>query len=381
MTVSSINISSDDNEDDDLMDTSDSTNSTEYDSEDEIEPNSTPILLTPPGKPNSRKTKLLKASTLPLVSVMNARSCYNKCENIKQFMKEMGIEAGIFSETWEREELSLETLLGLSNYKVHSYKREKVKARKQPGGGCAIVYNENRFKATKLDVFIPRGVEACWLMLKPLNNMGHVENIAMASIYCSPNSKFKTATINHIIDTIHLLRAQYDNRVNYLIGGDLNQLKIDRILDAYGSLRQIISFGTRKSAILEKIITDLHTLFQPPRCLPPIQVDEDKDGSDSDHNIVILAPIEISNNQKREKRSDITRPLPDTGVSQFADFITAHTWGEVVGEGNIDQKVLNFHKTLRTKLDEFCPEKNVMVSYLDKKWMSPQLKNLNRRAK
>ena len=68
-------------------------------------------------------------------------------------MKEMGIEAGIISETWERDEQSLETLLGLNNYKVHSYKREKRKAKKQTGGGCAIVYDENRFKATELDVF------------------------------------------------------------------------------------------------------------------------------------------------------------------------------------------------------------------------------------
>ena len=97
--------------------------------------------------------------------------------------------------------------------------------------------------------------------MKPLNSNDLVENIAIASIYVSPTSKFKTVTIDHIIDSIHLLRAQFDNRVNYLIGGDLNQLKIDRILDAYGSLRQVIMFGTRKSAILEKIITDLHTLY------------------------------------------------------------------------------------------------------------------------
>ena len=33
------------------------------------------------------------------------------------------------------------------------------------------------------------------------------------------------------------------------------------------------------------------------------------------------------------------------------------------------------------KLDEFFPEKTFKVSYLDKKWMSPQLKNLNRKTK
>ena len=52
-----------------------------------------------------------------------------------------------------------------------------------------------------------------------------------------------------------------------------------------------------------------------------------------------------------------------------------------MGEKDIDQKVKNFHNTIRIKLDEHFPEKTVMVSYLDKKWMSPQLENLNRKVK
>ena len=154
----------------------------------------------------------------------------------------------------------------------------------------------------------------------------------------SPSSKFKTATINHVIDTIHLLRAQYDNKINYLIGGDLNQLKLDRILDAYGPLRQVITFPSRKSAILEMLITDLHTMYQPPECLAPLQVDDDKTGKDSDHNIALLAPILMTNNRKVIKRLVKTRPLPDQGVSQFSQFITTHTWEEVLGEGILIKK-------------------------------------------
>ena len=374
-------ISNDSDITDNIMDTSATTAKSNYDSEDEIDQETSPINLTPPSKPNSRKTRVLKASTLPMVCVLNARSVYNKKDNLKIFMKELGIEAGIISETWERDELSIEELMGLDNYKVHSYKREKKKSKKQPGGGCAIIYNENRFRASKLDIYVPPGVEACWLLLKPLNPTDLVENIAMAAIYVSPSSKFKTATINHIIDTLHIIRAQYDNKVNFLIGGDLNQLKIEQILDAYGSLRQIISFGTRKSAILEKVITDLHTLYQPPRCLPPLQVDAHSEGKDSDHNIIVLAPILMTENVPRQKRTVKSRPLPESGVNKFSGFITSHTWEEVLKEGNIDQKVSNFHNILKSKLDEFCPEKVVKISYLDKKWMNPHLKNLNRRIK
>ena len=360
---------------------SDDSNVTTYDTEDEIEPDNEPINISPPQMPSKRKQKILQASSLPLVAVMNARSLYNKADNFKTFMKELSVEVGIVSETWEREEQSLEQLLQMSGYNVHSYKRPKVKAKKQPGGACAIIYNEKRFKATKLDVAVPKGVEACWLLLKPVEKNDLIENIALASIYVSPTSVYKTASINHIIDTIHLLRAKYDNKINYLIAGDVNRLKIDQILDSYGPLRQIITSATRNSAILENIITDLHTLYQAPECLPPLQVDEDKAGSDSDHNIVLLPPITVNNNTKRPKRTVVTRPLPGTGVSQFTQFMATHSWGEVLEEEELDRKVENFHQTLRHKLDEYLPEKTVMISYLDKKWMTPQLKNLNRKIK
>jgi hypothetical protein len=133
--------------------------------------------------------------------------------------------------------------------------------------------------------------------------------------------------------------------------------------------------------ILENIITDLHTLYQTPQCLPPLQVDEDKAASDSDHNIAVLPPIKVNTGSKPAKKPVVTRPLPQSGVDQFGQFIGTHSWEEVLGEQNIDMKVENFHNTLRTNLDEYFPEKTVMVSYLDKKWMTPQLKNLNRKLK
>ena len=264
---------------------------------------------------------------------------------------------------------------------IHTYRRPKTKSRRQPGGSCAIICNERRFKFKILNIQVPTGVEACWALLKPINKSDLIENIAAASIYVSPNSVYKTATINHIIETIHLLRSQFDNKINYIIGGDINHLKVDRILDSYGALRQIITTATRKSAILDCIITDLHTLYQMPRCLPPLQVDSDKDGSDSDHNIILLPPITSEHISRHGKRTVITRPLPDSAVNKFSQFICTHSWEEVIGERDIDKKVNNFHNTLRSKLDEFFPERKVLVSYMDKKWITPQLKNLNRKIK
>ena len=132
---------------------------------------------------------------------------------------------------------------------------------------------------------VPVGVEAAWVVFTPFSNTVHhrVKKIAVGTFYVSPRSPHKDATLDHIIESIHLLRARYDNEIHFLLGGDLNRLAIEPILDSYGALKQVISTGTRGDAILENIITDLHSFYHPPSTLAPPQVDTGKKGSDTDH--------------------------------------------------------------------------------------------------
>ena len=58
----------------------------------------------------------------------------------------------------------------------------------------------------------------------------------------------------------------------------------------------------RLGATLEIILTDLHSLYHPPTTLPPHEVDQDKDGADSDHNIVIMAPLSNGNYEVKRKK-------------------------------------------------------------------------------
>ena len=135
---------------------------------------------------------------------------------------------------------------------------------KQPGGGCAIIFSEERFKISEHFVPVPGGVEAVWSLVQPKEEKCRVRKIAVCSLYVSPSSKFKTKTIDHLVETIHLLRSQHDNDISFLLAGDLNQLNISRILECYGGLKQLVTDGTRNSAILEYIITDLQGFFHPP---------------------------------------------------------------------------------------------------------------------
>ena len=207
-----------------------------------------------------------------------------------------------------------------------------------------------------------------------------VKRIAVCSVYVSPRSKHKLETINHIIENIHLLRAKYDNNVHFCIGGDFNRLEITDILECYGGLKQIVSVNTRKSATLSIVLTDLHSFFHPPTILPPLQVDTDKKGKDSDHGIVVLAPK--SNAQykvNRIKKIIKTRPIPQSQLLKFEKDLANYPWEVVLGGSSPDEQAREFHNYLRSLLEMYFPEKTTQISNFDRKWFSPALKQLHRK--
>ena len=287
------------------------------------------------------------------------------------------------SETWERQTQSLDNLLSSFQLKTISHKRENNNNNRQPGGGCAIFYNETRFSVEKLEVSPPDGVEATWAIFTPkkTDSMTYrVNKILVGSIYVSPRSRHKADTINHIIETMHYVRSLYDNDIHFLFGGDFNRLDISEILNSHGALKQFVSSPTRKQALQEIILTDLHTFFYPPTTLPPLQVDSDKGGSDSDHNTIVMAPR--SNTQFKVdhvKKTRTIRPTPQSKIEDFGKEITTHTWSDVLQAESVDEKTSLFHNYILHLLNKHFPEKKVNMSSLDKKWMSPTLKTLHRR--
>ena len=196
----------------------------------------------------------------------------NKKANLREMLNTLGPSVTMLSETWEREKMRLKDVIKSDQFGIISCYRKN----KSPGGGAAIIFDKNRFSAEDADIIVPSEVEAVWTVLRPLSGQlkyCKVKRILVASIYISPNSTVKPEVIEHIIQSIHLVRAKYDNEVNCLIGGDFNRVKVAEILECYGGLHQVISVPTRKNATLSILLTDLHTLYHPPTTLPPLQAD------------------------------------------------------------------------------------------------------------
>ena len=80
---------------------------------------------------------------------------------------------------------------------------------------------------------VPPGVEVAWAVLTPRRMDGRLQRvgrICVAVVYIAPESPFKEEAINHLIHTVHLIRAKYNNEVHFLLAGDYNRVGVEEIL-------------------------------------------------------------------------------------------------------------------------------------------------------
>ena len=86
--------------------------------------------------------------------------------------------------------------------------------------------------------------------------------------------------------------------------------------------------ATRKTAILENVITDLATFYHEPTTLEPLKNDEEGIGKPSDHNMLVIEPIQFL--QERTRRTIRTLPMPESSIQEFMRDISGHDWKDVL---------------------------------------------------
>ena len=111
---------------------------------------------------------------------------------------------------------------------------------------------------------VPEGIEVIWGLVKSKLPSKNVKKICIAAIYINPRSKIKQQNIDHIIQSIHVVRSKYGNDIFFALTGDFNKTKIEDILNCYGALQQVVSETKRKKDILDLILPDMHTKYLPP---------------------------------------------------------------------------------------------------------------------
>ena len=114
-------------------------------------------------------------------------------------------------------------------------------------------------------------------------------------------------------------------------------MKLNSILNLSPNFVQIVSKPTRidpktgSQLILDPVIMTLSTYYQEPICLDPLDSDPDKNGTKSDHRIVICRPINVINNRPaRITRKVKVRPITESGIEEMRKWLMDHTLKEAI---------------------------------------------------
>ena len=326
-----------------------------------------------------KKNKISTALNLPIVASYNVRSLFPKIDHFKTDMKERNISLSFVQEVWEKSEdryhgLEVEKMLEINGLKYISKSRPSNKR----GGGVALVVDLEKFSCEKLQVFTPGSVEAVWGLLKPKSADAQCKKIIVCSFYSPPNNGKNTKLADHIVGTLQMLNTLYPD-CGIILGGDRNKMDIRPILNCGLRLKQVVDQCTRQDAILDVLIMNLTSFYNAPIIAPPIGPDDPTTGKASDHSVPVCTPhTDRHNPPARTYRHVRYRPLPDSSVRKFGQWITGEEWTQITSDLSPSNQVEIFEALLKGKIDEYCPERTLRLGSQDKPFINSELKRIHR---
>ena len=131
--------------------------------------------------------------------------------------------------------------------------------------------------------------------------------------------------------------------------------------------------------MLDVVYTDCADLLQEPVLLPPMQVDKDKVGMDSDHSGVQLLPRTNLAPEGRTHREKVkVRPFPESRIVDFGFRLMAEDWMILEDKSSPTEMVDVFVSTNNAMVGEGFPLKEIQVGQMDLPYFTEELRQLKR---
>ena len=108
-------------------------------------------------------------------------------------------------------------------------------------------------------------------------------------------------------------------------------------------------------------MTTVPELYAPPVIVPPVPADDPNHGVPSDHSTAVATPLSISSlaQNTNEYSERIFRPLPESGISEFGQWLTNEKWENICNEDSTNAQVGARQATLSKKCNAIFPSKKL----------------------
>ena len=293
--------------------------------------------------------------SLPTLLLSNVTSLPNKLEELSVATRTVNAGVIAITECWQ---ITPETNTISDYFLFHRLRTNKR------GGGVAL-YCHKDLNPHQLDVQTPEGIETVWVRIQPARHPRQVASIIYCVVYHPPRSNNKDLLIQHLIDTADFMRTKFP-RAKLVLCGDFNEINCCDIQDPL-QLTQVVNFPTHGNNTLDKIFTDVADQYLTPRPLPPF--------GRSTHLSVLWSPSPTYSHP-RGATCKTYRPLTDSAIRHFGQWITQHPWTEVTSCEDVETKWNQYHATITQAYHHFFPEKTVSLHPADAPWITHRIKRL-----
>ena len=296
-----------------------------------------------------------------LTTNINGICTNTKLDELQVFMYTHGVNVGLICETHLNPGVN-DNRIALNDYHVIRKDRNFSATKKSKGGGLAM-YIRVGVPFTEPRVTVPEELEVMWIILRPSSP----DSIIVAGIYLPPDSpaSMRHLFTQHIVETVDQLRASRPESKTVILG-DFNSVFCTGPLERQLGIANIVQQPTRGDGFLDKILTDIRSSNSPSVAAAV---------GTADHAMVLW---KILTKQLKCQNVRSVRPLRESNIRQFGNWICNQNWEYILESENIDQATEELENKLQQAYQQFFPEITYKCKESEPPWITQTIKALIR---
>ena len=293
--------------------------------------------------------------SFPTVLLSNVTSLSNKIDEVHTAITTHRPGLVAITEAWQ---IDPDTI-SISDY--HMFHNLRTNRR----GGGVVMFAHQSLQPASVQVDVPEELEVLWVRVTPPRHPRHSASLLCCVVYHPPRAATKSVLLHHITHTSDLLKVRYPSS-KLIICGDFNEIDTTDVQDEL-NIRQIVNFPTHGNNILDIILTDLEEYYNSPQPLAPF--------GRSNHLSILWTP-KPSVSHKIEVATKIYRPLKQSSILAFGNWLVHYPWAEVLTVEDVEEKWENYITTITASYHHFFPEKSLRQHPADLPWITDKIKRL-----